>query len=84
MTADHAVPGLSAYTYQKPSSLVLAGSAKDEIERRKEERQRGGEDEARARMSVVQDLADELVDGHGLGIVLRRFEHETGEAVAAE
>ena len=35
-------------------------------------------------MSVVQDLADELVDGHGLGIVLRRFEHGMGEAVAAE
>ncbi|MGI4802817.1 MAG: hypothetical protein ACRYG8_54060, partial [Janthinobacterium lividum] len=47
------------------------GSAKDEIERRKEERQRGGEDEARASLSVVQDLANELVDGHGLGIVLR-------------
>jgi len=60
------------------------GSAKDEIERRKQERQQAGEDEARARMSVVQDLADELVDGHGLGIVLRRFEHEHGEVLVAE
>jgi len=45
---------------------------------------RGGEDEARARMSVVQDLADELVDGHGLGIVLRCFEHQHGEVLVAE
>ena len=35
-------------------------------------------------MSVVQDMADELVDGHGLGIVLRRFEHEQGEVLVAE
>ena len=55
------------------------GSAKGEIDRRKEDRQRGGEDETRAQMSVVQDLADELMDGHGLGIVLRRFEHEPAE-----
>jgi len=60
------------------------GSAKDEIERRKQERQQAGEDEARAGLSVVQDLADELVDGHGLGIVLRRFEHEQGEVLVAE
>ncbi|MGI4797087.1 MAG: hypothetical protein ACRYG8_24150, partial [Janthinobacterium lividum] len=60
------------------------GSAKDEIERRKEERQRGGEDEARASLSVVQDLADELVDGHGLGIVLRGFDVPAEHLQAAE
>jgi len=57
------------------------GSAKGEIDRRKEDRQRGGEDEARAQLSVVQDLADELMDGHGLGIVLRHFE---GDKVLVE
>ena len=60
------------------------GSAKDEIVRRKEERQRGGEDEARASLSVVQDLADELVNGHGLGIVLRGFEAQTQQLQPAE
>jgi intracellular multiplication protein IcmB len=59
--------------------VFAQGGAKGEIDRRKEDRQRGGEDEARAQTSVVQDLADELADGHGLGIVLRRFEHEQEE-----
>ncbi len=47
------------------------GSAKPEIDRRKAERLRCGEEEARAVEGVVEGLADELTDGHGLGIVLR-------------
>jgi intracellular multiplication protein IcmB len=53
------------------AKIFPAGTAKHEINRRKEERLRRGEDEGRAQASVVEELADELIDGRGLGILLR-------------
>ena len=53
------------------SRVFPLGSARPEIERRKADRLRRGEEEARARAGVVEDLADELTNGRGLGIVLR-------------
>ena len=47
------------------------GSALKEIERRKDERLRRGELDARAELGVLDELARELTDGKGLGIVLR-------------
>lgn len=54
------------------------------MEERKNARLRRGEEGARAQAGVVEDLADELVDGRGLGIVLRQHRagidaHETAE-----
>jgi intracellular multiplication protein IcmB len=49
------------------------GTAKREIERRKDERLRRGEDDDHAQEGVIEELVDELVDGRGLGIVLRGF-----------
>jgi intracellular multiplication protein IcmB len=48
------------------------GTASREIDRRKDERLRRGEDDDRAQEGVIEELADELTDGRGLGIVLRR------------
>lgn len=53
------------------SKVFPAGSAQKEIDRRKDERLRRGEQEGRAATGVVDELARELVDGVGLGIVLR-------------
>ena len=53
------------------SKVFPAGSAQKEVERRKNERMRRGEQEGRAAAGVVDELARELVDGVGLGIVLR-------------
>ena len=53
------------------SKVFPAGSAQKEIDRRKDERLRRGEQEGRAAAGVVDELARELVDGVGLGIVLR-------------
>ena len=47
------------------------GSAVKEIERRKNERLKRGELDTRAEAGVVDELAAELIDGKGLGIVLR-------------
>ena len=47
---------------------ISAGSALKEIERRKSERLRSGEIDARAQSGVVDELAEELVDGHGVGV----------------
>ncbi|MFC0387263.1 ATP-binding protein [Muricoccus vinaceus] len=47
------------------------GSAVDEIDRRKNERLKRGELDARAEAGVVDELATELTDGRGMGIVLR-------------
>ena len=48
-----------------------AGSAQKEIERRKGERMRRGEADSRAATGVVDELTRELVNGVGLGIILR-------------
>ncbi len=53
------------------SRVFPAGSAEKEIERRKKERLGRGEGDDRATAGVVDELARELVDGEGLGIVLR-------------
>ena len=46
---------------------------------RKDERLRRGEEDGRAQAGVVDELADELINGRGLGIVLRK--HEADERV---
>jgi intracellular multiplication protein IcmB len=72
------------------SKVFPAGSAIDEIERRTKARLRKGDLQDKAGSGVVEELANELIDGHGLGLVLRRFdEPETRPAprpipVAAE
>ena len=45
-----------------------------EVEERKNARLRRGEEGGRAQAGVIEDLADELVNGRGLGIVLRQHE----------
>jgi intracellular multiplication protein IcmB len=47
------------------------GSAQKEIERRRVDRLRGGEMEARATQSVIEGLTDELTDGRGVALMLR-------------
>ncbi|VFU17613.1 protein of unknown function (plasmid) [Methylocella tundrae] len=47
------------------SKVFPTGSALKEIERRKSDRLRGGEVDARAQTGVIDDLADELIDGRG-------------------
>jgi intracellular multiplication protein IcmB len=56
------------------AKVFPAGSAEKEIERRKEERLRGGEMEARAAESVLEALTAELVDGRGVALMLRPHE----------
>ena len=53
-----------------------AGTAKAEVEERKNARLRRGEEGGRAQAGVIEDLADELVNGRGLGILLRQ--HRAG------
>jgi intracellular multiplication protein IcmB len=56
------------------------GTAKHEVIRRKDERLRRGEDDSRAQVSVFEELADELINGRGLGIMLRESQEEPGRA----
>ena len=63
--------------------VFSVGSAKKEIERRKAERMRRGDEEGRAMQGVIDELAHELIDGTGLGIVLRRAEKEQLETMQA-
>ena len=51
--------------------IFPSGSATTEIERRKSERLRRGELDAKAQSGVVDEVASELIDGHGLGLKLR-------------
>ena len=53
------------------SKVFPNGSAADEIERRLKARLRKGDAADRVQDGVVEELARELLDGHGLGIVLR-------------
>jgi intracellular multiplication protein IcmB len=53
------------------SKIFSNGSALKEIERRKSERLRRGEIDARAQSGVIDELASELIDGHGVGLKLR-------------
>ena len=61
------------------SRVFPTGTAKKEVGRRKDERLRRGEEDGRAQSGVVDELADELINGRGLGIVLRK--HEADERV---
>ena len=54
------------------SRVFPTGTARKEIERRKLDRLRRGEEEAKARAGVVEDLAAELSDGRGIGMILRQ------------
>ncbi len=49
------------------------GTARDEIDRRKDERLKRGQGDVNAEASVIETLTDELTDGRGLGLMLRRF-----------
>lgn len=64
------------------------GSARDEIDRRKDDRLRRGQSDSNAEAGVIQMLTDELTDGRGLGLMLKRFEpqhiDEDIPAIAAE
>ncbi len=53
------------------SKVFPSGSALKEIERRKAERLRRGELDVRAHAGVIDDVAGELIDGRGIGLVLR-------------
>lgn len=64
------------------SRVFPAGSAEKEIERRKKERLNRGEQADHATAGVVEELARELVDGVGLGIVLRPRDESARPAVA--
>jgi len=71
-----------AEALRRLSRVFPKGTARRETERRKDERTRRGEDEGHAMAGVVQELADELINGQGLGIVLRRLEAEEDELEA--
>ena len=61
----------SSEALKRLARVFPAGSAQSEINRRKDARLRRGELDARAATGVVDELAGELIDGRGLGIVLR-------------
>jgi intracellular multiplication protein IcmB len=50
------------------------GSAQDETERRTKLRLSKGDAQERIEAGVIDELADELIRGHGLGLVLRAYE----------
>jgi hypothetical protein len=57
----------------------------DEIERRTKARLRTGDAADRVEAGVVDELARELIEGHGLGLMLRPYEHAaTNPAMAAQ
>ena len=53
------------------SKVFPNGSATDEIERRTRARLRKGDAADRVEAGVIDELASELIEGHGLGLVLR-------------
>ena len=59
---------------RRVSRVFASGTAAKEISRRKEDRLRRGEEDGRAQSGVIDELAMELIDGRGLGIVLRKHE----------
>ena len=62
------------------SRVFPAGTARAEVKERKNARLRRGEEGGRTQAGVVEDRADELVNGRGLGIVLRQ--HGTRSAAS--
>ena len=61
----------SSEALRRLSRVFPNGSAQKEVNRRKDERLRRGEQDTRAETGVIDELANELTDGRGLGIVLR-------------
>ena len=61
----------SSEALRRLSRVFPSGSAQKEVNRRKDERLRRGEQDGRAETGVVDELTAELIDGRGLGIVLR-------------
>lgn len=68
------------------SKVFPSGSAADEVERRMKDRIKKGDSADRVEAGVVDELADELIRGHGLGLVLRPHEEPAPAplAMAAE
>ncbi len=62
------------------SKVFPNGSATEEIERRTNARLKKGDAADRVKAGVVDELADEMIEGRGLGLVLRP--HEPSEAAA--
>jgi hypothetical protein len=58
----------------------------DEIERRTKARIKKGDSADRVEAGVVEELASELIKGHGLGLMLRPYEGSATDdlAMAAE
>ena len=65
---------VSAEGLRRLSKVFPAGSAIDEIERRTKARLRKGDLQEKVESGVVDELANELIDGHGLRLVLRRID----------
>jgi intracellular multiplication protein IcmB len=61
------------------SKVFQNGSAMDEIERRTKARLRTRDALDRVEAGVVDELARELIEGHGLGLVLRPYEGARGD-----
>ncbi|QEO18867.1 ATP-binding protein [Acetobacter vaccinii] len=61
----------SAEGRRRLARVFPRGSAADEIVRRRDARMRTGEDQAMAMGGVISELADELVNGTGLGTIIR-------------
>src|ERR1700733_5691906 len=56
------------------AKVFPAGSASEEIERRTKDRVKKGNSVDRVQAGVVDEVPDELIRGHGLGLVLRPHE----------
>ena len=61
------------------SKVFPNGSAMDEIERRTKVRLKNGDVADRVEAGVVDEIADELIRGHGLGLTLRPDEHAASD-----
>ena len=61
------------------SKVFPAGSALDEIERRTKALLKRGDVQDKVESGVVDELAGELIGGHGLGLVLRSYEEPIPE-----
>ena len=64
------------------SKVFPVGSALDETERRMKDRMKKGDAADRVEAGVVDELADELIRGFGLGLVLRPHEAQEADALA--
>ena len=63
------------------SKVFPNGSATEEIERRTKARLKKGDAADRVEAGVVDELAGELIEGHGLGLILRAHETQEDERV---